>query len=156
MQAFGEKTGKKLEEKVAEELKKAEEAEELHKPLFFVVPLQVDLPKSDYYVQEEAHKAVNSYGGYRNTHELENFLGAMNFQSADYPQGLYGTFNKLSYAINIADHTKADLEQREITKVHEYALHLVMGLPDGYAAIALEQAMCWKSKKKELVHGGWR
>ncbi len=135
----------RLEERVAKEA--------FNQAIFQVVQ-QVNLQKSDCYSVEEAPKVI-SYSGYRNVNQLENFLGAMSFPEAPYPKGLCGTYNMVTGQIRIAEHLNSSLELKEITKVHEYCLHSVMHLPDDYAAIALEQAMCWKKAKDTRVDGGW-
>ncbi len=103
--------------------------------------------------EEKKEKPSYESGGYRNRHGLENFFAVIGFFPEHHPDGLYGTCHRGSKAITIAEHTRRDIEQRELTKIHE-DIHAVTGSPDGYVVNQLEKAVAGIGWPKDRYERG--
>ncbi len=84
------------------------------------------------------------YGGYLNRSRVQNLPPPHSFFWSDLGKGIYGMYIPLT-TVELINETllRKDIEQLHKTLGHEYSLHRVMGLPDGYAVEALEEAMFW-------------
>ena len=87
------------------------------------------------------HRVIHYGPSYRNVTDMKNLPLFFSHEDADFPRGLYGTYVPLTDVVTIADHTRVDLEQRMITKIHEYMLHRNGKMPDGYALLAIQAAI---------------
>ncbi|MBI2664288.1 hypothetical protein HYX10_03005 [Candidatus Woesearchaeota archaeon] len=86
------------------------------------------------------------YGGYLNKSRVQNFPPPHSFFWADLGRGIYGMYVPSTAITTLNEQLlRKDIEQLHKTMGHEYSLHHVMGLPDGYVAEALEEAMFWTS-----------
>ncbi len=94
----------------------------------------------------ESRKEIDYWHSYRNVTDMKNLPLFFSHEDADFPKGLYGTYVPLTDVVTIANHTRADIEQRMITKVHEYMLHRNAKLDDGYVLMALE---AWIASERE-------
>jgi len=84
------------------------------------------------------------YGGYLNKSRVQNLPPPHNFFWADLGRGIYGMYVPLTTVETLnSELLRKDIEQMHKTQGHEYSLHHVMGLPDGYVVEALEEAMFW-------------
>ncbi len=90
------------------------------------------------------------YGGYLNKSRVQNLPPPHNFFWSDLGKGVYGMYIPLT-TVELINETllRKDLEQLHKTLGHEYSLHHVMRLPDGYAVEALEEAMFWTADDEE-------
>jgi len=91
-----------------------------------------------------------SYSGYRNKSNVQNVPWMTNFTWADLGTGVYGMYIPLTASIFMNDRLlRTDLEQFHKTLGHEYVLHHVMQLPDGYVAKVMEEQIFWTKDEKE-------
>lgn len=94
-------------------------------------------------------KAYHS-GGYRNVSNVQNVPWMNNFSWADLGTGIYGMYLPLTASIFMNDRLlRTDLEQFHKTLGHEYILHHVMQLPDGYVAKIMEETIFWVDDKPD-------
>jgi len=90
------------------------------------------------------------YGGYQNKSRVQNLPPPHNFFWADLGRGVYGMYVPMTQVETINEQLlRKDIEQLHKTLGHEYSLHHVMGLPDGYVAEALEEAMFWTAEDND-------
>ncbi|MBI2144604.1 hypothetical protein HYU17_05680 [Candidatus Woesearchaeota archaeon] len=90
------------------------------------------------------HSRAYSSGGYRNKSSVQNVPWLQNFTWADLGTGVYGMYIPLTASIFMNERLlRTDLEQFHKTVGHEYVLHHVMQLPDGYVAKVMEEAIFW-------------
>ncbi len=88
-------------------------------------------------------------GGYLNRSNVHNIPWLNNFSWADLGAGIYGMYIPLTASIFMNERLlKNNLEQFHKTLGHEYVLHHVMQLPDGYVAKVMEEAIFWTEEKK--------
>ena len=93
------------------------------------------------------------YGGYQNKSRVQNLPPPHNFFWADIGKGIYGIYFPLTQAETLNSQLlRSDIEQMHKTMGHEYSLHHVMGLPDGYVAEALEDAMFWTAEDDDKYY----
>ena len=87
---------------------------------------------------------IKLYGGYQNKSRVMNLPPPHNFFWADLGKGIYGMYVPMT-AVETLNQAllRKDVEQMHKTMGHEYSLHHVMRLPDGYVVEALEDAMFW-------------
>ena len=118
--------------------------------------------KTAIYSTPGASKAL-LYGGYLNKSRVQNLPPPHTFFWGDLGKGIYGMYVPLTQVETINEKLlRKDIEQLHKTLGHEYSLHHVMGLPDGYVVEALEEAMFWtaededryKPKKRDYVQSG--
>ena len=89
--------------------------------------------------------------GYRNKSNVQNVPWFNNFSWADLGTGVYGMYIPLTASIFMNDRLlRTDLEQFHKTLGHEYILHHVMQLPDGYVAKVLEETIFWVKDEEEM------
>ncbi|MEK6837451.1 MAG: hypothetical protein AABX69_02265 [Nanoarchaeota archaeon] len=89
-------------------------------------------------------------GGYRNKSNVQNVPWLQNFTWTDLGTGIYGMYIPLTASIFMNDRLlRTDLEQFHKTLGHEYVLHHVMQLPDGYVAKILEETIFWEKEEKD-------
>lgn len=100
-----------------------------------------------YIVYTKAQPVIHYAPSYRNVTDMKNLPLFFDHENADFPSGLYGTYVPLTDITTIANHTKQDIEQRMITKIHEYMLHKNAKLPDGYVLKALEELIAGEREK---------
>ena len=87
------------------------------------------------------------YGGYLNKSRVQNLPPPHNFFWGDLGKGIYGMYVPLTKVETLNEQLlRKDIEQLHKTLGHEYSLHHVMGLPDGYVVEALEEAMFWTAE----------
>ncbi|MAG15905.1 hypothetical protein CMO88_02490 [Candidatus Woesearchaeota archaeon] len=87
------------------------------------------------------------YGGYLNKSRVQNLPPPHNFFWADLGKGIYGMYVPMTTVETLnSELLRKDIEQMHKTMGHEYSLHHVMGLPDGYVVEALEEAMFWTAE----------
>ena len=87
---------------------------------------------------------VKLYGGYQNRSRVQNLPPPHTFFWGDLGKGIYGMYVPGTKIETINEQLlRKDIEQLHKTLGHEYSLHNVMGLPDGYVVEALEEAMFW-------------
>ncbi|MBI2137454.1 hypothetical protein HYU12_02960 [Candidatus Woesearchaeota archaeon] len=90
------------------------------------------------------------YGFYPNRSRIENLPPMHNFFWADLGRGVYGMYIPMTTVEMINEKLlRQDIEQLHKTLGHEYSLHHVMKLPDGYVTEALEEAMFWTKEEEE-------
>jgi hypothetical protein len=90
-----------------------------------------------------------SYLGYKNKSNIQNVLFIQNFSWTDLGTGIYGMYIPLTASIFMNDRLlRTDLEQFHKTLGHEYVLHHVMQLPDGYIAKIMEETIFWNKDKE--------
>ncbi len=88
--------------------------------------------------------------GYLNKSNVQNVPFLTNFTWADLGTGIYGMYIPLTASIFMNDRLlRTDLEQFHKTLGHEYILHHVMQLPDGYVAKILEETIFWEKEEKD-------
>ncbi len=96
------------------------------------------------------HRASYHSGGYRNKSRVQNVPFFTNFSWADLGTGIYGMYIPLTASIFMNDRLlRTDLEQFHKTLGHEYILHHVMQLPDGYVTKILEDAIFWVKDEED-------
>lgn len=136
-----------------EEIRKAEQ--EVLTQQQEIIPAEESIKQlnNGWWVVYSPQKPVYKSGGYQNIHNLTNFFAVMNFFPEEHPRGLYGTCHKGSRAITIANHTRANIKEREKTKMHE-KIHEIMGLPDDYAITQLEAAVVGEGWPKSPYYKG--
>ncbi|MBI2145499.1 hypothetical protein HYU18_04215 [Candidatus Woesearchaeota archaeon] len=89
-------------------------------------------------------------GGYLNKSSVQNVPWLTNFSWADLGTGIYGMYLPMTASIFLNEKLlKNNLEQFHKTLGHEYILHHVMQLPDGYVTEILEQAIFWEKEEKD-------
>jgi len=89
-------------------------------------------------------------GGYRNVSNVQNVPWLNNFSWADLGTGIYGMYIPSTASIFMNEKLlRNDLEQFHKTLGHEYVLHHVMHMPDGYAAKVMEDAIFWIKEDKD-------
>ena len=100
--------------------------------------------------QKHSTSKTRLYGFYPNRSRIENLPPMHNFFWADLGRGIYGMYIPMT-AIEMINETllRKDIEQLHKTLGHEYSIHHVMKLPDGYVAEALEEAMFWTKEEEE-------
>ena len=103
------------------------------------------------YVPLTASSTPNYHsGGYRNKSSVQNVPWFNSFVWADLGTGIYGMYIPLTASIFMNDRLlRTDLEQFHKTLGHEYILHHVMQLPDGYAAKIMEETIFWTKKEED-------
>lgn len=122
---------------------------------------EFDISSSDFTITPTTNPAVYvplistptpSYhsGGYRNKSNVQNVPFFTNFTWADLGTGIYGMYIPLTASVFMNDRLlRTDLEQFHKTLGHEYILHHVMQLPDGYVAKILEEAIFWVKDEED-------
>ena len=90
------------------------------------------------------------YGGYLNKSRVQNLPPPHTFFWGDLGRGIYGMYVPLTQVETLNETLlRKDIEQFHKTLGHEYSLHHVMGLPDGYVVEALEEAMFWTAEDED-------
>lgn len=109
-------------------------------------------PQSPLYSLPQQNK-TRLYGGYRNKSRVQNLPPPHNFFWSDLGKGIYGLYIPLTKVEMINEQLlRKDIEQLHKTLGHEYSLHHVMGLPDGYVVEALEEAMFWTAEDDDKYY----
>ncbi len=85
--------------------------------------------------------------GYRNKTSIGNVIANLNHFWENFQKGLYGTYNRITAAVTIAEHLRQDIDEYFRTLIHEVYLHKVMQLPDGYAVKVLESWLAATEKQ---------
>ncbi|MBI4176246.1 MAG: hypothetical protein HY518_03510, partial [Candidatus Aenigmarchaeota archaeon] len=86
-----------------------------------------------------------------NRSTVQNVPWMTNFSWADLGTGIYGMYVPMTASIFMNDRLlRSDLTQFHKTLGHEYILHHVMKLPDGYVAKILEETIFWEKKEGEV------
>lgn len=89
-------------------------------------------------------------GGYLNKSNVQNVPWMQNFTWADLGTGIYGMYFPSTASILMNERLlRTDLEQFHRTLGHEYILHHVMQLPDGYVAKVMEEQIFWTKDEKD-------
>lgn len=135
-----------LEEKL-KDAKSAEFEEQKEKLMQQIVPNTVLLTYGGIHAGSYQSNAMDYGPSYRNVTDMRNLPLFFPFDFADFPRGLYGTYNTLTEAIHVAEHARADIEHLLTTKIHENMLHKNGKLPDGYVLRALEAAIAGEREK---------
>jgi uncharacterized protein YheU (UPF0270 family) len=87
---------------------------------------------------------VYGSGGYRNKSFVHNVPWFTDFTWTNLGKGVYGMYIPSTASIFMNDQLlRTNLEQFHKTLGHEYVLHHVMQLPDGYTTEVLEDAIFW-------------
>lgn len=101
-------------------------------------------------VSATRHRPGYISGGYRNKSNVQNVPWFNNFSWADLGTGIYGMYMPLTASIFMNEKLlRRDLEQFHKTLGHEYILHHVMQLPDGYVAKILEETIFWVKDEED-------
>lgn len=93
--------------------------------------------------------------GYLNKSSVQNVPWLQNFTWADLGTGTYGMYLPMTASIFMNEKLlRNNLEQFHKTLGHEYVLHHVMQLPDGYVVKILEETIFWiKDEEKHNRQG---
>lgn len=93
-----------------------------------------------------SHASYHSHG-YLNRSSVQNVPWMTNFSWADLGTGIYGMYIPMTASIFMNERLlRSDLGQFHKTLGHEYILHHVMKLPDGYVAKILEETIFWEKE----------
>ena len=96
------------------------------------------------------HRRGYASGGYRNKSNVQNVPWFQNFEWADLGTGIYGMYLPMTASIFMNDRLlRTDLTQFHKTLGHEYILHHVMQLPDGYVAKIMEETIFWEKDDED-------